>query len=178
HPILYREFLKLQSQPWAWLRMAGYPLILMSMRFVLPEFSRQSHTTEDTFIMAFFIHMIYTTVRATVAGSSAIAEERENRTWESLLSTRLTPLNLFSAQWVTRVLPAVLEPLPWIFLWAFFAKPLGGTLQPRALLGMLTYSFVWTTFVGTLALWNSSRCNSAAAALRATALTLSAIIFG
>lgn len=180
HPIYYQAAVRLQCQRWAWLRVVAYPLVLISMRFIVPSLSStcSSRVGEDTFVMAFFAHMVYVTVRATVAGSAAIAEERENRTWESLLSTRMTPLNLLTSLWVTRVLPAVIEPLPWVILWAAFTQPFGGPIHPRSLVGMLGYSFLWTAFVGTLSLWNSSRSSSAAGALRATALTLTVIIFG
>ncbi|MBI3927970.1 MAG: hypothetical protein HY319_20680 [Armatimonadetes bacterium] len=176
NPLLYRSLV----QRGRWHRLLMYPGVLLSLRFGLPALTDTDGVrgdvlgyppsgVETALYLALLVHMLYFTVRALTACSHAVAEERENRTWEPLLSTRLSLNGLMHGQCAVRLLPVLGECLLWSPLWLMFSECLGGPLsQPNTVI-LVVYSLSWIAFIGSFALWQSSRSSSAGQALRNTA---------
>ena len=190
HPLGYRALLQMSRDRLLLLRLLGYPAIFYALR-CLPHVSEEQwevrRVTESCFYLTLFGHMLYLTVRAALAGSVSVAEERESRTWESLLSTRLSLNSLLWGQWAVCSLPILLECVLWSFLWLTYMGDADPSLHNHKyawglslanVVVLVAYSLAWTSFVGALAMWLSGRCASAAQALRGTTVVVFLLVFG
>ena len=176
NPILYRCLLGLSGRR-IW-RVLAYPAVLLSLRFGLPMLADTHRSLDSALYLAIMAHIIYLTVRAMTAGSQAVAEERENRSWESLISTRVRPATLIFGHCVASLLPVLAECVLWSPVWLLYVDDFGGPMTMSKWFYLMIYSLAWTAFIGCFALWQSSRCSSAGEALRNTAIFVLVLSFG
>ena len=184
NPIIYRALLQRAYERHVWLRLLSLPALILAMRFGLSQLSQPHHDyeaerlVESGFYLALMIQMFYLTVRTLSSCSGVIAEERETRTWESLMSVPMTLNSFIWGHWVARVLPILGELLLWSGLWLVFTHQFGGPLDFKSFLAVNAYALVWVAFVGALAMFNSSRCSSAGRSIQATVAVLVALGLG
>lgn len=173
NPLLYRSFLRADLSPLRWL---AYPFFLLGMRGLTSH--HRGIAVSLGLYLALVGSMVYFTIRGLLAGCPALAGEREKRTWESLLSTSLTPQALYLGQWAALILPVLLEFWVWSFLWVIYARPTGGELEPVDLWMLLFYNQAWTLFVGTLALSISQSSATTSSAFLMTVAVILALSLG
>ena len=80
---------------------------------------------------------------------------------------------ILRGQWLTAILPVVLESALGCSLWLLFDE-----FKLPHVLVLAFYLTAWTTFVGTLAVWQSGRRATAAEALRRTTAVVAALSVG
>lgn len=156
HPLLYR-LLSQRSPSWSLL---AIPLFLLALDY--SHHSEFLRSGRDTNMLGLVLVAIYTSVRVAMAGSQALAGERENRNWESLLATRLRLPDIYFSQAALCLLPVLVETLLLGGLWVLLAEQ-----GPTAAL----YLTLWTCSLGCFALYQSCRSSSSARALGITAAT-------
>lgn len=143
-----------------WLaRMVAMVVVLIA--FQSDEAHFLGHLENDVLGLALMLLSLYCTVRAALAGSEAVALERENRNWESLLATRMSLPEIFLSVSSMALLPVLLETLVLSGSWSLLATA-GNLLVPL-------YLVLWVGAVGSFALWQSCRRISSAQALGVTA---------
>lgn len=110
---------------------------------------------------------------APALSSTAITTEREQQTWDTLATTRLSAMDVLLGKWIAR------QTVPWLLIVLAFPYLCGaaarGQISPLSLPAVLIFLIVTTGFYSVLGLFCSFQARRTAAAT-ATALTLTALL--
>jgi len=110
---------------------------------------------------------------APALASTAITQEREQQTWDSLATTQLTALEILLGKWLGR------QIIPWLLLVIALPYMLGVDIMGRIgflpLIGTLLFLFVTSAFYGVLGLLCSYQARRTMTAT-ASALTFTALL--
>ncbi len=167
-PILYRELLLTSPAGLAWF--LAYPVLVAAPGLIFARFSSgYAHYAE--LLLALSVHAAYMALRSIGAGVRAVALEREQRTWEPLLSTRLSGGQVLRGKLLAGLAPVLGPLLVFGPVWTLYI-PAGQTIM------MLTYSAMLALFLYTLALWLSLKGRSAARVGLQVTGVLVALMFG
>lgn len=169
-PVLYRELLLTSRSGLAWL--LAYPVLVAGPYVLFAGFGWEAgYNHYPQLLLALSVHAAYMALRSIGAGLRAVALEREQRTWEPLLSTRLTGGQVLRGKLLAGMLP-VLAPLV-VFgpVWTLYIPA-----EQTAM--MLAYSAMLALFLYSLALWLSLNGRSAAVVGLQVTGVLVALMFG
>lgn len=170
-PILYRELLQSSRSGLAWL--LAYPLLIAgpAVLVMLLSPSRDLSSRYAELLLALSLHAVYMAIRTISAGTRAVGLEREQGTWEPLLSTRLTGTQLLRGKLLAGLLPSLAPLLVFGPVWTLY-------LQADQALGILVYSALLGLFLYSLALWLTLRGWRAAPVGALVSGLLAAVTFG
>lgn len=149
HPLLYRELSF--SKPWL------YPALMLTTLVGAPL--ALGWRLEEAATLSLFLHLIYFATRAGNQSARAMAAEGERRTLESLLSTRMTPGEIYLGKLGVVTLPLLIELAVFspLFLLAA-AQVRDGSLEHGLLLVGLTALVIGG--ISAFGLWASTRTMS------------------
>ncbi|MCA9796563.1 MAG: ABC transporter permease subunit, partial [Candidatus Eremiobacteraeota bacterium] len=145
HPLLYRELSF--SKPWL------YPVLMLATLMGAPL--ALDWSLEDAATLSLFVHLVYFATRTGNQAARAMAGESERRTLESLLSTRMTPTEIYLGKLAVVSLPLLLELLVFspVFLFAVGQVRHGTAINGLLLLGL---TGVVVSGISAFGLWAST----------------------
>jgi ABC-type Na+ efflux pump permease subunit len=168
--ILYREAL---GRARAW-RALLYPAVLLGPWAVISLGSR--HDEKAALILGVLGHVAYFAIRSVGATVGALSGEREGRTLDCLLGTRLTAVEIWRGKLVARLAPVLKELLFSSPLWLVFLA--AGSIGPKQVAALLALTACLVLFGGALGLWASARSSSTLQAAQVAFGTMAALLLG
>jgi len=167
-PILYRELLRTSRASLGWI--LAYPLLVAGPALLV---SNRGYSTQhyEQLLLALSLHAMYMALRSISAGSRAVAFEKEQRTWEPLLSTRLSAIQLLRGKALAGLGPILATLAVFSPVWTLY-------LTVEQTVGMLAYSALLALFLYLLAFWLTLTGRGAALVGVMVAGVLAALTFG
>lgn len=184
NPILYREWLNLRRRrSETWLRRLIYPAMILTPTlgiFVLGSFDRYGPSLRDAgevgFALTLFMHLLYVTLRAIASTVATVAWEKENRTFDVLTTTPMSPASLLFGKLLATQLPVMAEMVVFSPLWLFFVLVRAAHLSQLAEVAAMTLGL--QVLFSSLGLWASLTRPSAEEAGRLVYGILAALTLG
>ncbi|MEW6277438.1 MAG: ABC transporter permease [Candidatus Eremiobacterota bacterium] len=168
-PVAYREWLRGKGlRSWMWL--ALYPAVLL-VPIVTTQLGRGHSDAQSGVILGLLGHTLYFTVRALASACTRVAAERDRRTWDLMLNTRLTAEELYRSNLRAVTRPLLIQLAACTPLLAVLLTT--GELDLPGLLGVLLFTAVQIAAWAALGLWLSLRSRTA---LRAVQLATAALV--
>lgn len=167
NPILYRAARQARRQTLSQrlgLRLL-YPSILLlptAILFLGSTGCGMSDAIETGFAVSAFLTLAMFPLRALAGTVSAFARERELRTLEPLLASRLTPRDLLVGKLASCVIPLLAEGLAFLPFWFLFVA--ADVADPERILSLHGLVLVYTLFAAALGSWASLRERASLAA--------------
>ncbi|MBI3925554.1 MAG: hypothetical protein HY319_08445 [Armatimonadetes bacterium] len=171
NPVLYRELAAVRLGS----RAVGY-VSLMGATLAYGSWMVPDHNLDNWFVLAIYLHLFYFTGKALSAGVASIARERELKTWESLLSTTVTPEQLFWGKFGSVTLPLLGEMLCALPVFLGYAVSIRDGWA--CVLGLWLFTASWIALLAAGGIWLSNSMEASRAARAAAALTFTLCLGG
>src|SRR5690349_6909718 len=183
NPVLAKELRirlrSLQSVPVRWsVGLVIVAIILLCYQQAIGALLKDGtvDTAKGAWVGAFFIQTTLIWLFCPALAANAVTQEKEQQTWEMLVFSLLTPLQILSGKLIVRMLPIVLLLLAFV-PFNLFCVYMGGAHFSDLILAYLVFA-IWIAFMTTVSLFMSWAFRKTASAISMSYLVLFALAIG